>query len=42
MDKNQIIEHERTNEIAIIAPACVGSKRKAIFDSEGNFVEWGE
>ena len=32
---------ERTNEIAITAPACVGDKRRAILDNDGNFIEWG-
>lgn len=34
------VEHERTNEIAIVAPACVGEKRTAVLDENGEFVEW--
>lgn len=29
------------NEEAIYAPACVGDKRIAHFDNNGNFIEWG-
>lgn len=31
---------QRENEVAITAPACVGDKRIATFDEQGEFVSW--
>ena len=39
IDENGVT-HSRTNEIAIVAPACVESNRVATFDENGEFVEW--